>query len=396
MDLSQHTARPVPKRDLRVDVLRGISLLMIFADHASANMLSLVTLHNFGFADAAEIFVLLAGFSTMVAYGRVFQRDGLGSGLRRIAARCGKIWIAQMSLLACTLLVVGFWTGHFHLVPLGSAPLLLGGIHALASGAALLAQPPYVDILPLYIVLLTLFPPIYYLMRRGPVLVLVASALVWLAARLIPAVNLPNILTPDGAGWYFDPFSWQFLFTCGAGLALYLQRHNGNLPPRRWAIVLAWAYLAFALLQGGSWHDWHLPDMRLIVMAAPDKSRLDLLRLLDIAALTYLVFSGPHLSRLAAHPLLQPVVACGRHSLEVFSLSCLLALFARLGFRTFGTGWQIEICVNGIGLAAMMSLALFMERGAMKSPNRAAVRRLVPKRHKRHLNSALGAHRRPN
>jgi hypothetical protein len=67
MDLSQHTARPVSKHDLRVDAVRGISLLMIFADHASANILSRITLHNFGFADAAEIFVLLAGFSTMVA-----------------------------------------------------------------------------------------------------------------------------------------------------------------------------------------------------------------------------------------------------------------------------------------------------------------------------------------
>jgi hypothetical protein len=44
-----------------VDVLRGLSLLMIFCDHLPGNLLSKVTLHNFGFADAAEAFVLLAG-----------------------------------------------------------------------------------------------------------------------------------------------------------------------------------------------------------------------------------------------------------------------------------------------------------------------------------------------
>src|SRR5258706_11440456 len=75
------------KRDLRVDVLRGISLLMIFIDHIPDNSLGLVTIHNFGFSDAAEGFVLLAGFSSMLAYGRIFQRDGASSGLRKIALR---------------------------------------------------------------------------------------------------------------------------------------------------------------------------------------------------------------------------------------------------------------------------------------------------------------------
>jgi hypothetical protein len=370
MTPSQRTIVPVSTRDLRVDALRGISLLMIFADHASANVLSRVTMHNFGFADAAEIFVLLAGFSATMAYGRIFQRDGLVPGLRRIAARCCKIWIAQMFLLVSTLLVVTSWTKHFNLVPLGAAPLLVEGIHALQSGAMLLALPPYIDVLPLYIVLLVLFPPIYYLMRRSVLLALLVSASIWLAASLVPAVNLPNMLSSGGDGWYFDPFSWQFLFACGAALAIDLQKRNGNLPRRRWATILAWGYLAFALLQAGNWHDWHLPDMRLFVMDAPDKSRLNLLRLFDIAALAYLIFSKPILSRLSAHPVLQPVVACGRHSLEVFSLSSLLALFARLAFRTLGCGWQMEICVNAIGLAMMLSLALYMERSTMTTPQR--------------------------
>src|SRR6266487_3160746 len=60
------------KRDPRIDVLRGLALLMIFVDHVPDNLLSLITLRNFGFSDAAEVFVLLAGFSSMLAYGRIF------------------------------------------------------------------------------------------------------------------------------------------------------------------------------------------------------------------------------------------------------------------------------------------------------------------------------------
>jgi hypothetical protein len=53
-------------------------------------------------------------------------------------------------------------------------------------------------------------------------------------------------------------------------------------------------------------------------MSAPDKTHLGILRLFDIAALTYLIFSAPYLSCLSTHPLMQPIAACGKHSLEMF------------------------------------------------------------------------------
>src|SRR5713101_9939203 len=102
------------KRDPRIDVLRGIALLMIFVDHIPGDTLSLVTLHNFGFSDAAEVFVLLAGFSSMLAYGRIFERDGARSGLRRIVLRLARLYLFQVGLLLATLGVVLMWTTHYH------------------------------------------------------------------------------------------------------------------------------------------------------------------------------------------------------------------------------------------------------------------------------------------
>jgi hypothetical protein len=46
-------AASTSKRDPRIDVLRGLALLMIFVDHIPGNVLSLITLRNFGFSDAA-------------------------------------------------------------------------------------------------------------------------------------------------------------------------------------------------------------------------------------------------------------------------------------------------------------------------------------------------------
>jgi hypothetical protein len=54
--------------------------------------------------------------------------------------------------------------------------------------------------------------------------------------------------------------------------------------------------------------------------------------------------------------------ACGRHSLEVFAVGCVLALFGRLLFRTFGAGPAMQITVNAVGLAIMCLVGLWLDR----------------------------------
>ena len=111
-------------RDSRIDVLRGLALLMIFVDHIPGNRLSLITLRNFGFSDAAEIFVLLAGLSSTFAYGRIFQRDGANIGLRRIGLRLARLYLFQIALLLTTLAVVMAWNARYHLQPILLRPML--------------------------------------------------------------------------------------------------------------------------------------------------------------------------------------------------------------------------------------------------------------------------------
>ncbi len=347
-------------RDPRVDVARGAALLMIFVDHMPGNPLSLFTLHNFGFCDAAEVFVLLAGVSSMLAYGRVFARDGAWPGLRRVGARCLRIYLCQAILLVTTLAVVRVWTQVFGLQPTLIAPLLDAGPTGLLHGLLLHALPGYLDILPLYIVLLASFPLIYVALRRDVRLAFAASVLVWLAANLDDRLNLPNWL--DAKGWYFNPFTWQLLFVTGAALALALQAGGGSLPRNRWLTLLSAGYLGVAFMETAPWADWHLPGLRLFAMAAPDKSSLSPLRLLDILALFHLVFSSERLRVVAKHRFARALEACGKNSLEIFALGCLLALFGRLVFRTWGRGWPLLTMVNLTGLVTMCAAALWLER----------------------------------
>ena len=49
------------ERDLRLDLFRGIGLWMIFLDHIPDDVVSWLTLRNYGFSDAAEVFVFISG-----------------------------------------------------------------------------------------------------------------------------------------------------------------------------------------------------------------------------------------------------------------------------------------------------------------------------------------------
>jgi hypothetical protein len=355
--------RPAKKpRDARVDVLRGFALLMIFVDHIPRNGPALLTLHNFGFSDAAEIFVLLAGYSSMIAYGGLFRRAGTRTTLARIARRCLRIYLFHAGLLLATLVIVRIWMDLTGLTPrFGVAPLLqMGLLPGLLRGLALNALPNYLDILPLYILLLALFPLVYVGIQRGIWGVLALSGTLWLAANVDHQLNLPNAAAVDD-GWYFNPFAWQFLFVIGAALAVAVHAGNGLLPRRGWAAAAAWAYLAFALLQGGSWTDWGLPDLRPLAIDVPDKSHVGPLRLLDILALAYLTFSAPAVQRFSRWRSLRLIDACGRHSLEIFAAGCLAALIGRILYRTFDATWPLQVVVNLGGLASMLVLASVLD-----------------------------------
>ena len=333
---------------------------MIFIDHVPGNLLGLFTLRNFGFSDAAELFVLLAGFSSMVAYGGSFDRDGLAVGLRRVLLRCLRIYLVQALLLLTALVLAGTWLHHFSLEPAHGAPFVTSGLNGLRHGLTLQAQPSSLNILPLYIVLLALFPLIYGLIRISPILAFAVSGGLWVWVNVDPSLNLTNWL--DGQGWFFNPFAWQFLFVIGALSTLLLRRYGGNLPRPLWLRAAAWGYLGFALIVATPWETWGWFTLHPIVLGAPDKTVLAPLRLLNVLALAALALGSVRLRAFAQRPGAWLLVVCGRNSLEVFALGTVLAMIFRLTFRTFGVTLTTQLLANGIGLGLMVVLALALER----------------------------------
>ena len=82
--------------------------------------------------------------------------------------------------------------------------------------------------LPLYIVLMGLFPPVLWIMLRQPNRTMLASIVLWLAARQFGW----NLTAYPAGTWYFNPFCWQVLFVFGSWCALGGAIRRDGLPIR--------------------------------------------------------------------------------------------------------------------------------------------------------------------
>lgn len=357
------SAPPVARsvRDHRIDAMRGVALLMMFVDHIPQNLLNRFTMRNIGFADAAEIFVLLAGYASWLAYGRGFRKYGVAVCLGRIFRRCVQLYIGQTIMVMVYVITVRVWR-HYTLVPVDFLePELAHGLSWVWRVMMFDALPSNLNILPLYIILLGGFPLFYVLMRIHRSLALLLSGALWMLVNLDPGLNLPNWLDPDG--WYFNPFAWQFLFALGASASAETERRGADFPRLDILAGCCVLYLAFSALQAFPWAQWGLPDLRPFgTMIMPEKSWLSPLRLLDVMAIFYLVQSSAAARKWAAESRTGQLLArVGRHSLEIFVVGTVLDLYARLLFSTFGDGWLLQIVVNVAGLSILFALAAWLD-----------------------------------
>jgi hypothetical protein len=256
------------QRDLRIDFFRGLALLFIFVDHVPDNVLAKFTLRNFGFADAAEVFVLLAGFSAVLAYGRTFEGQGFKAGFARVFDRVREIYIWHLALIVIS--GIGLSAAAIYFGDFSYARNI--GVHVFSENpgrstvlaALLVNQPNSLNILPLYIVLMLFWLPfVLWLLPRNPWQALVLSVGLWAAANILSA-NLPSLQHPKG--WVFNPFAWQLLITIGAMTAHFYRK--GEVPYSRGLVWAAVVYLTFAFLFVAPWTQ--IPGLEQVRLFAPD------------------------------------------------------------------------------------------------------------------------------
>ena len=213
----QPEPRPRPQRDLRLDLFRGLALIFIFIDHTSSNVISYFTLRSFAFCDAAEVFIFISGMAAAIAYGGVLERGGPLQATAQIYRRIWQLYVAHIfAFVAYTALVTFALNGANNpaiAASLGESVFLSQPSVAIAELLVLGFQPSFFFILPLYMLLLAVFPPVLLLIRRRPLVAIGISAALYLAEHRF---GWTLHLYPDHQPWGFSPLAYQFLFVVGA------------------------------------------------------------------------------------------------------------------------------------------------------------------------------------
>jgi len=355
-------------RDLRLDFFRGLSLFFIFIDHIPENVLSYFTLHTIAFCDAAEVFIFISGYTAALVYGQSLQRNGALLAIAQIYRRVWQLYVAHIFLFVIFTAEVSYALvaiqNPMYAEELGVADFLNAPHIAVLHALLLDFQPPFLDILPLYIVLLGAFPVILLGLARQPLLpVLVSAALYALTLRFGWAPHS----YPDDRVWFFNPLAWQFLFVIGASLGYLRARGHPPFQPPRW---LAWPAIAIA---GGiaviamSWtlhwiYDPFPPLFERLWYLTLDKTNLAPLRLFSIVVLVIATlglvapeaaFLGTRWSR--------PVILCGQNSLYIFCLGIVLSVLGHFVLAEVHAGVALQVAVNLVGITAMIAIAAVLQ-----------------------------------
>ena len=73
--ISIPSSSPAIARDLRLDFFRGLALFCIFIDHLPTTIMAEFTLQSLMLSDAAEVFILISGYTAGMVYGRAMERQ---------------------------------------------------------------------------------------------------------------------------------------------------------------------------------------------------------------------------------------------------------------------------------------------------------------------------------
>jgi hypothetical protein len=350
------------ERELRIDLFRGLALWLIFIDHLSPDLLTWFTIRNYGFCDAAEIFIFISGYTAAFVYGRAMRESGFMIASVRILRRVWQIYVAHVFIViiflgeieyAVTSSENPFFSQEMRVVDFIQHP---GAV--LLQTLLLRFRPLNIDVLPLYVVLMFFLPVILWLMKwRADVTLALSVALYALTLHYDWYLS-----AYPGGYWAFNPFAWQMLFVFGAWCALGGARRMSGFLASPITLWISVAYVVAAFCVTLTWYFpqlEHLLPSRLAQWMYPiDKTDMDILRFahfLALAAITmrFVPKGWPGLQS----PWLRPLILCGTYSLEIFCLGVFLAFAGYFVLVELDGGIFMHLLVALIGILIMCAVA---------------------------------------
>ncbi|QDF40292.1 OpgC domain-containing protein [Bradyrhizobium symbiodeficiens] len=350
--------------DARLYLTLGIANWSVFVDHIPNNVVNLLTLRNFGFSGAADLFVFVVGYGVAIIHGRMaLERDYLVAATR-IFRRVWRLYAAYVVLFVIYIATITYVASQSMAPEIiheyNISGILEHPLQILVRGLVLQEEPLNLDLLQLMIPLMAFFPFALWGLLRRPNLTLAASVALYVAARWFDW----NFRVYPDQEWTFNPLCWQMLMVLGGWFAV-TGAPGRALRDMPWLRILAGTYLIFAmaitLLRHSSAMSAYLPDLLLDSIAPTDKENLAPYRVVHFLALTFL---ATHLVP-ADHPglrlkPLQAVIRCGEEWLAVFCVGVFLSFAGHLILITSANLVAMQIVVSLAGFAAMTAVAYYV------------------------------------
>ena len=158
------------QRELRLDLFRGLALWLIYIDHVSPDLLTWLTIRNYGFSDAAEIFIFISGFTAALVYGRATLEAGFLIGTARMLRRVWQIYTAHLLLFLVLMAEIAYVVAvsekpSFYIQEMEVANFFKEPGPMMIQALLLRFRPLNMDVLPLYVVLMAFLPLVLLLAR---------------------------------------------------------------------------------------------------------------------------------------------------------------------------------------------------------------------------------------
>jgi hypothetical protein len=356
---------PEKGRDLRLDLFRGIANWAIFLDHIPDNVVNWITTRNWGFSDAADLFVFISGYTASFVYARMMIERGFIVGATRLFKRVWQLYVAHIVLFVIYIVSIAYLAVRFGdsqiINDFNVAGLIDHATDTLGQGLLLKFKPVNLDVLPLYIVLMGVFPPVLWIMLRQPNLTMLASIALWLVARHFGW----NFRAYPAGTWYFDPYAWQVLFLFGSWCALGGARRATNLIMAPITLYACIAYLLFALVMtmAGRFPDFGamFPDWLYSAFNPNDKTYLAPYRFIHFVVIVILVIRFiPKNWAPLEWKAFDPPIVCGQQSLAVFCVGVFLSFVAHFLLSLSSGSVFVQILVSLAGIAIMTTVAYYI------------------------------------
>lgn len=225
-------------RDLRLDFLRGLIMLVVIVVHMEYfSLFSLFAWERIGYVSSAEGFVVLSGIVLGIVYKKRLVREGFKSTAIKLWKRAFQLYrinvivILSIALLRFLTSLDVFAVSHW--VPIAQPDVIFSLYppettpwqEILRQALLLKIGPHQFQVIGLYVGLMAVAPLILFCLYRQQALLLI------LASWLLFLINQQLQLRVTGAGfeWGFPLLTWQLLFINGMMIGYHHENTLGYI-----------------------------------------------------------------------------------------------------------------------------------------------------------------------